>query len=133
MGTTRIAPRRYIDRRRARRVPLVLGTVGALAIALAMALWFGTAAAVGRTEQPTSSTPRSDWRAGEAPFLYQTDPQWASHPYAGGTVENQGALVQPVEKFLSGHAVSSLFFYVSPRRGKQRGLQAEIRFCACGQ
>ena len=27
---------------------------------------------------------------GEVPFLYQTDPQWASHPYAGGTVEKNG-------------------------------------------
>ena len=24
------------------------------------------------------------------PFLYQTDPQWSGHPYAGGTVEKNG-------------------------------------------
>lgn len=92
---TRIAPRRYIDRRRARRVPRALGIVGALAVALAVALWFVAAACAGGTGQvsdtsPASSTPRSDWRAGEVPFLYQTDPQWASHPYAGGTVEKNG-------------------------------------------
>ena len=39
---------------------------------------------------PTSSTPRAEWRRGEVPFLYQTDPQWAGHPYAGGTVEKNG-------------------------------------------
>ena len=90
MGTTRIAPRRYINRRRARRAPLILGAVGALAVALSVGLWFVAAATVSRTEQPASSTPRSEWRAGEVPFLYQTDPQWASHPYAGGTVEKNG-------------------------------------------
>ena len=95
MGTTRIAPRRYIDRRRARQVPRTLGIVGAVAAALAVALWFVAAACAGGTGQvggatPASSTPRSDWRTGEVPFLYQTDPQWASHPYAGGTVEKNG-------------------------------------------
>lgn len=95
MNTTRIAPRRYLNRRRARRVPLVLGAAGALAVALAVALWLAVASAAGGARRaggsaPTSSTPREEWRAGEVPFLYQTDPQWASHPYAGGTVEKNG-------------------------------------------
>lgn len=95
MGTTRVAPRRYINRRRARRVPLALGGVGALVAALAVALWFVMASTAGGTGQaggsaPTSSTPRAEWRTGEVPFLYQTDPQWAGHPYAGGTVEKNG-------------------------------------------
>ena len=38
MNTTRIAPRRYLNRRRARRVPFVLGAAGTLAVALAVAL-----------------------------------------------------------------------------------------------
>lgn len=95
MGTTRVAPRRYINRRRARRVPLALGGVGALVAALAVALWFVMASTAGGAGQaggsaPTSSTPRAEWRTGEVPFLYQTDPQWAGHPYAGGTVEKNG-------------------------------------------
>lgn len=90
MGTIRVAPRRYLNRRRARRVPLVLGAVGVLAVALAVGLWFAAAATVSRSEQSAHSTPRADWRAGAVPYLYQTDPQWAGHPYAGGTVEKNG-------------------------------------------
>lgn len=76
-------------------MPRTLGIVGALAAALAVALWFVAAASAGGTRQvggttPASSTPRSDWRAGEVPFLYQIDQQWAGHPYAGGTVEKNG-------------------------------------------
>lgn len=36
------------------------------------------------------STPRSEWRTGEVPYLYQTDPAWADHPYADGNVEKNG-------------------------------------------
>ena len=95
MNRSRVAPRRYIDRRRARRAPLVLGAVGVLVAALAVALWFVMASTAGGAGQaggsaPTSSTPRAEWRTGEVPFLYQTDPQWASHPYAGGNVEKNG-------------------------------------------
>lgn len=32
------------------------------------------------------STPVDEWRKGEMPHLYQTDPQWATLPYGGGTV-----------------------------------------------
>ena len=71
-------------------MPLVLGAFGALAVALAVIAWFATAPAPRGREEPAHSTPCADWRAGEVPFLYQTDPQWASHPYAGGTVEKNG-------------------------------------------
>lgn len=33
------------------------------------------------------STPRSEWKQGTMPHLYQTDPAWAQLPYAGGTVK----------------------------------------------
>lgn len=36
------------------------------------------------------STPRDQWRAGEMPELYQTDPAWARDPYSGGTIAEQG-------------------------------------------
>lgn len=32
------------------------------------------------------STPKSDWKQGAIPHLYQTDPAWADRPYAGGTM-----------------------------------------------
>ncbi|MDM8270082.1 C39 family peptidase [Thermophilibacter provencensis] len=95
MNMTRIAPRRYLNRRRARRIPLVLGAAEALVVALAVALWFVVASTARGTGQaggsaPAHSTSRAEWRAGEVPYLYQTDPQWAGHPYAGGTVEKNG-------------------------------------------
>lgn len=37
-----------------------------------------------------ASTPRSQWRAGELPFLYQIDPSWSAAPYAGADVESAG-------------------------------------------
>lgn len=36
------------------------------------------------------STPRDQWRAGEVPFLYQTDPAWSGEPYAGSNVAEAG-------------------------------------------
>ncbi|MEB1814639.1 C39 family peptidase [Adlercreutzia mucosicola] len=37
-----------------------------------------------------ASTPRSEWRAGEMPYLYQIDPTWSSAPYAGTDVAEAG-------------------------------------------
>lgn len=37
-----------------------------------------------------TSSPRSLWRKGTMPFLYQIDPEWAEHPYCGGTLAVQG-------------------------------------------
>lgn len=95
MDTIRVAPRRYIKRRRARRLPLVLGAAGVLVVALAAVTWLAVASTPSGTGQagkstPYHSTPHSEWRVGEVPFLYQTDPQWAGHPYAGGTIEKNG-------------------------------------------
>lgn len=36
------------------------------------------------------STPRSEWAAGTAPRLFQTDREWSAAPYADGTVETHG-------------------------------------------
>ena len=36
------------------------------------------------------STPRSQWRQGEMPYLFQTDPLWSEKPYAGDTVRANG-------------------------------------------
>ena len=76
-------------------MPFVLGAVGVLVVAFAVVAWFVVASAASETglagkSTPAHSTPRADWHVGEVPFLYQTDPQWASHPYAGGTVEKNG-------------------------------------------
>ena len=37
-----------------------------------------------------SSTPKAQWRKGEMPYLYQTDPTWSQKPYAGSTIEKSG-------------------------------------------
>ena len=44
------------------------------------------------TEEATDpvSTPCDEWRGGELPFLYQTDPQYRNAPYAGATVGEAG-------------------------------------------
>lgn len=36
------------------------------------------------------STPKSAWKLGEVPFLYQTDSAWANAEYAGATVKESG-------------------------------------------
>ena len=41
-------------------------------------------------EDHADSTPRTEWKRGSAPFLYQIDRQWADEPYAGGTVRENG-------------------------------------------
>lgn len=37
-----------------------------------------------------TSTPKGEWRKGEVPYLYQTDPQWAGASYAGSTIGEAG-------------------------------------------
>lgn len=41
-------------------------------------------------ETPPTSTPKEQWARGSVPLLYQTDPAWADHPYAGGTMKKDG-------------------------------------------
>lgn len=90
MDAIRIAPRRYVRRRRGRRAATLAGVMGALLLSLGIVTWVHGAVGVSSPEPAGTSTPREEWRVGEVPFLYQTDPQWASHPYAGGTVEKSG-------------------------------------------
>lgn len=92
---TRTAPTRYARRRRARRtrtlaaaaLALALLAAGAALVAWGLSSPAGGAAPSG---EPAASTPRSEWRAGTVPSLYQTDPAWAQEPYAGGTIEKNG-------------------------------------------
>ncbi|MDY2777195.1 MAG: C39 family peptidase [Collinsella sp.] len=35
-------------------------------------------------------TPESEWKKGEVPYLFQTDPAWAKEPYAGATIKESG-------------------------------------------
>ena len=68
---------------------VIVGVVGAAATlsrcGAALAGAIGPGAISGET-----STPASEWRAGDTPFLYQTDPAWADEPYAGSTVGEAG-------------------------------------------
>lgn len=41
-------------------------------------------------EKSAKSTPKSEWKSGSVPFLYQIDPQWAEEPYAGETIRITG-------------------------------------------
>ena len=94
MPNVRIAPRRYTRRRRARRTPALLLVCAAVALVVGASAVALCHAAPGATSSPAgeeaASTPRSEWRAGEVPHLYQTDPAWADSPYAGGTIRENG-------------------------------------------
>lgn len=94
MPNVRIAPWRYTRRRRARRTPallLVCALVALVAVASAVALCHAAPGATASSAgEAAASTPRSEWRAGEVPHLYQTDPAWADSPYAGGTIRENG-------------------------------------------
>lgn len=87
----RIAPTRYIRRRRTRMLPLVaVPVLLVVAVVGVLALAVPGRARPAATSEPAASTPRSEWRRGEVPSLYQTDPAWAGKPYAGGTIEKNG-------------------------------------------
>lgn len=91
---TRQAPARYTQRRskRVRRrlvvtaLVLCIAGAGAFAASGAFAPIRRAAAEATQTPEAPESTPRSEWRQGETPYLYQTDAQWAGEPYAGGTI-----------------------------------------------
>lgn len=93
MQETRYATRRYVRRRRRRKARR-----GAAFVVISLALAGACAAALallpprdgGAGGDPASSTPRDEWREGIVPSLYQTDPEWAEAPYAGGTVAERG-------------------------------------------
>lgn len=89
---TRYAPSRYVHRRRARRTSaLLLSAAAALALlGISLAALSAAAPRDARAAEPVTSTPRAEWRRGEVPCLYQTDPAWAGIGYAGGTIEKNG-------------------------------------------
>lgn len=90
---TRIAPRRYTARKTRRhnpkrRRPLAVVCIIILMIMAATAIAPSTGM---RLNSPADiSTPHVEWREGTVPHLYQTDPAWADHPYAGGDVRTNG-------------------------------------------
>ena len=43
-----------------------------------------------KTRTGPTSTPKSKWKRGTVPELFQTDPAWADDPYAGGTIGENG-------------------------------------------
>lgn len=95
----RRAPRRIFSRRPSRRrlTARALCLVAAVALsAVAVAGVLGVAStlqadlAASTDGSAARSTPKSEWKAGAVPFLYQTDPAWASAEYAGGTVAENG-------------------------------------------
>ncbi len=47
-------------------------------------------AKMGVNDVLATSTPVAQWKRGEMPYLYQTDPVWADVPYAGATVRTHG-------------------------------------------
>lgn len=91
MAYARIAPKRYQigqRRRRTRRTALLCAAIAVLlacagAGAVALGAWGADAAG-------PASTPRSEWRLGSVPYLYQIDPAWSEQPYAGGTIGENG-------------------------------------------
>ena len=88
---SRLAPARYSRRRRARRTSVrAVLLVTTLAIMGVLALVLHAAGATSASCRPAASTPRSEWRLGEVPCLYQTDPAWSQEPYAGGSIEKNG-------------------------------------------
>lgn len=50
---------------------------------------FGDAIAVINIPR-TPATPQSEWKKGTIPYIYQTDPAWASKPYAGKDIKTSG-------------------------------------------
>lgn len=91
-GSPRTAPEKYLRRNTQRRRALPLLAAGAvLVVAAVVAVLGASGTAFGSSgAEPVASTPRDEWRTGEVPFLYQTDPAWAAEPYAGGTVGENG-------------------------------------------
>ncbi|HJF63787.1 MAG TPA: C39 family peptidase [Gordonibacter urolithinfaciens] len=77
--------RRSLAVRAALAVVLVAALAGAgwYAVGTLSALAHGGAAAGAGTPDAPQSTPRSAWRAGEVPALYQRDPAWSQALYGG--------------------------------------------------
>lgn len=92
---------RYSVRSRMPRKRFYRGTVAMVAavalVTLALAGVLGVASTLAddlalssAQDGSATSTPKSQWKLGEVPYLYQTDGQWADAEYAGGTVAANG-------------------------------------------
>lgn len=46
--------------------------------------------AQGEVIDPNKSTPKSEWKKGEMPYIYQTDPEWSNVEYANDYIETSG-------------------------------------------
>ncbi len=98
----RFAGHRVFATRRSAEAPhrspvrlMALAAIVVLVIALVVLLGNSSgsnvnADAYGNGSGVAQSTPRSEWRAGEAPYLYQIDPEWAEGSYAGSTIAESG-------------------------------------------
>ncbi len=83
-----------------RGLSLALAAVilGAVLTAAAMAAYFLLAPATADADSPYAtaevsepvSTPASQWKAGEIPSLYQSDPAWGANPYGQSTLADAG-------------------------------------------
>lgn len=90
------ATRRSVEA--AHRFPIRLMVLAAIVVAIiAFVVLSGScngssvnADAYGNDSGAVQSTPRSEWRAGEVPYLYQIDPEWAEGSYAGSTIAESG-------------------------------------------
>ena len=87
--------RRGRGARRVLRAALAVATLVAICALAVCALGLGRGLLSGAVNVPgalvgRTSTPRDQWRAGEVPYLYQTDAEWAGEPYAGSTVGEAG-------------------------------------------
>lgn len=82
----------------AHRFPIRLMVLAAIVVAIiAFVVLSGSsngssvnADAYGNDSGAVQSTPRSEWQAGEVPYLYQIDPEWAEGSYAGSTIAESG-------------------------------------------
>lgn len=89
------APLHARSRRRAQRIRRTYLLVG-IALLLAGVLMVGNMVSClseGASQMglvAPQSTPESEWQAGQLPYLYQIDEQWADEPYAGGTIAKNG-------------------------------------------
>lgn len=81
-----------------RLLPTILLVLAAVLVLIAgfVTLAQGSCSAVETAEagegasKPVKSTPRDQWMHGKMPYLYQTDNEWATTSYAGGTVADSG-------------------------------------------
>lgn len=87
-------PRRRRTRRSRVRVVVMVAIVVVLGFMGAGGLRsvesFIVATPLGLLLDAPASTPQSDWRRGEVPYLYQRDRAWAASSYAGGTIAENG-------------------------------------------